>query len=340
MYSWRKVAIPSRFVTRFVCAAGLLLSSLAGGCTTGLAPCPATPVQAPAPAKTASSSLPIRLAVTFDDLPGGFDATAVWPKSRVMESLIATLKKHRVPQPVGFANAIYAESNPDAERGLQLWLDAGFEIASHTYGHISANDGDAAAFLADEAHNRDWLLARIAPHQTKLRFFRYPYLERGRDRNQRIVIARELAARGYRIADVSVDFADWAFAGAYARCIERDDKRALTALSSAYLQNADAALWWSAETAQRVFGRPITHVLLLHAIASTAINLDAMLTAFERAGVQLISLDEALNDAVYQEHAQGDHGDTSTVWEGAHRAGMKIHDYVPRDIELLDQLCL
>lgn len=282
---------------------------------------------------------PIRLALTFDDLPGGFDATDVWPKSRIMETIIATLQKHQVPAPVGFANAIYAEGNADAERGLRAWLEAGYEVASHTYGHRSANEGDAASFLADDARNRDWLSGRIAPYQKGLRYFRFPYLERGRDPEQRAMIAGELAKQGYRIADVSVDFGDWAFAAAYARCIERDDKSALTALSSAYLQNADASLFWSSETAERVFGRPIAHVLLLHAISPTAINLDAMITAFKRAGVQLISLDEALRDAAYDTAPQHDHGDTTVVWEEAHRRGVKVHSYVPRDIELIDQLC-
>lgn len=298
----------------------------------GCAAKPVAPAAAPQPRQAAL----LRVAVTVDDLPGS-RAYPGWPKSRIVETIVRALLAHRVPVPVGFVNGIYGE-DPDAQQALRSWLEAGLPVGNHSYSHLSANAQDAAAFGADVARNRAWLAQRASPAQHSS-YFRYPFLERGASAEQRAAIRRSLHEQGYRIVNTSLDFADWAFVDAYMRCLARADEFALTRLTSAYLENARAALFWSAETAERVFNRAIPQVLLLHAGAPTAINIGALLTEYEQQGVTWISIEEALTDPAFAEEVERDQGNAGTISEQVQRARLPVHSFVPRSLSLLELAC-
>lgn len=297
-------------------------------------PAPARSAAPPAPSASAAGEL--RVAVTVDDLPGSFDGPPGYPKSRSMNTIVSVLRAHAIA-PVGFANGIYAEADADALLGLKSWIEAGFELANHTYSHQSARALSVPAFLEDVRKNGAFL-TQLAPGRA-LRYFRFPYLERGNDPEQRIAITRGLARAGYRVVNVSLDFADWAFAPAFVRCFARSDQKALDALREGYLQNASAALFWAAETSARLLGRAVPQVLLLHAHAATAEYLDALLREYEQAGVRWITLEEALRDPAYAEPPERDHGDTALIAEVANLSGQKVQSFIPRALPLLDLAC-
>jgi len=83
-----------------------------------------------------------------------------------------------------------------------------------------------------------------------------------------------------KLARVSLDFSDWAWADPYVRCLRNDDPQGLQGLQQSYLEAATAYLAWSDAAAHEVLGHAVTQVLLLHANIATAQTLDAMLTAF------------------------------------------------------------
>ncbi len=286
--------------------------------------------------QSANTAGELRVAVTVDDLPGSYDGPPGYPKSRVMSRIVAVLKAHAIA-PVGFANGIYADADADALLGLKSWIEAGFELGNHTYSHQSARALSVPAFLEDVRKDSAFL-AQLAPGHT-LRYFRFPYLERGNDPEQRIAITQALAREGYRVANVSLDFADWAFAPAFARCFARADPKALEALREGYLQNGSAALYWAAETSARLLGRAVPQVLLLHAHAATAEYLDALLSEYEKAGVRWITLEEALRDPAYAEPPERDHGDTALIAELSRSSGQKVLSFIPRALPLLDLAC-
>jgi hypothetical protein len=92
----------------------------------------------------------------------------------------------------------------------------------------------------------------------------------------------------------------WAYNAPYVRCLERGDAASIAALESVALTSAISQLRWADDTLRRLTGRRVPQVLLLHAGAFDAHLLDPWLSAYERAGVRWIPLDEALEDPVYQ----------------------------------------
>jgi peptidoglycan/xylan/chitin deacetylase (PgdA/CDA1 family) len=289
----------------------------------------------PAPARR---SAPIQLAVTVDDLPAVGAGTPAWSKAQVLRAIIGTLVLHHVPEPVGFFNGSNMDDDPRTEAALRDWIEAGFLIGNHTFSHESADEVPPAAFERDIERDQDVIGALDPAARRGTRYFRYPYLDRGSPKDD-VQIRRFLSDHHYRIADVSVDFEDWAFSAAYARCSEHGDQAALASLAQSYLDYALAALFWSVDSAQRLLGRAVPQVLLIHADLFTAQKLDELLDAYEAAGVHFVSLSHALADPVYRNAENAHHGDTSLVRALSRERHKPLRTFVPVPIALLDALC-
>lgn len=280
----------------------------------------------------------IQLAITVDDLPSSGDTVADWPKSRIIRSILQTLLRHRVPGVVGFFNGSNMDDEPETRAALRDWLAAGYRLANHTFSHGSANELGAKAFLADVEQD-ERLLAELGANQVPgPRYFRYPFLERGRQADRPLIRAY-FKAHQLHVADVSVDFEDWAFTDAYARCTTRGDQTAVSDLSDEYMRNAMAELFWSSESAEHVLGRPLPQVLLIHANLITAHKLDALLDAYLRAGVKLVPLDEAQADPVYRELDDDRHGDVTLIEALIRARKAPLRSFMPPPSSLLELVC-
>jgi peptidoglycan-N-acetylglucosamine deacetylase len=245
---------------------------------------------------------PIEVAVTVDDLPRhGQDIPGV-SRLDIHRQLLEVLKRHHVPGVYGFVVGSELLAHPEDTAALEAWLQAGYPLGNHTYTHPDAAKVSSEDFLAQVVANESVLAELMGESQAKLwKVLRYPYLHQGADLAGRALIRQVVQARGYRIAEVTVDFEDWAWNNPYARCLGKGSVKAVEVLEASYLDAALAQLRWSADTARRLFGRPIRHILLLHVGAFDAHMAEKLLTAYEQAGVKWVTLDAALEDPVYRE---------------------------------------
>ncbi len=245
---------------------------------------------------------PIELAVTVDDLTRpSFDPEPA-SAERVLERLIDAFARHRLPPVTGFLNGASVERHPEDARAVARWLAAGQRLGNHTYAHSDLGRVDVASFIADIDRNEAWLakLAGAPDGAHDWRVFRYPYLQEGATASAREAVRAHLFARGYRIAQVTVDFEDWEWFPVYARCASTSAERDLEELRADYREAARSELLAADERARELFGRPIRQILLLHAGAFTAEMIDDLLAEYAAVGVRFISLERALEDPVYR----------------------------------------
>ena len=94
-----------------------------------------------------------------------------------------------------------------------MWLDAGFELGNHTFGHTSLNRTSLKEFEDSVIQGEAVTKLLLAQHNKQLRYFRHPYLHTGRDLQTRREAEAFLVARGYRIAPVTMDGWDWNSSG-------------------------------------------------------------------------------------------------------------------------------
>lgn len=280
--------------------------ALLAACHSQPPPASAAAAAAPAVAEPAMAAAPepIRVAITFDDLPAHGPLLPGQTIVDVHRQILQVLAAHRVPSVYGFINGGRLETHPDGRQVLELWRDAGHPLGNHTWGHEDVGEVGVEAFVQSIDRN-DALLAELVGDtdaaRRARRVFRYPFLRQGRDRASLDAVRAHLEQQNYRRAEVSVDFGDWAYNAPFVRCSAARATQALSALRWNFVRRGVEFLQWSVAAAQAIYGRTIAHVLLMHTGSFDAAVLDELLAAYEQAGVRWITLDEALADAAYHE---------------------------------------
>jgi peptidoglycan-N-acetylglucosamine deacetylase len=251
----------------------------------------------------AQSAKPDRqVAITIDDLPSGMadhqpaaDITAMTAK------LLGTLRDQKVPV-VGFVNEkkLYRPGEVDERiKALQMWLDYGFELGNHTFSHMSLNQAGLKAWEDDVIQGESVLNLLLSPRKMKLRYFRHPYLDVGRDLQTRREAEAFLTQRGYRIAPITLDGWDWMFAGVYEDAKNRNDTDLQQKLVKEYLAHHDAVCVYEEQLSMNLFGYEPKQILLLHASRLEADHIGELLDLLRKRGYRFITLEDALGDEAY-----------------------------------------
>jgi len=243
-----------------------------------------------------------QVAITIDDLPAG--ASNFMSGAAITEmttKLLATLQQQKIPV-VGFVNEkkIYKWGEVDERiKALQMWLAAGFELGNHTYSHASLNRVGLKQWEDEVVQGEPVIQLLLAQHNMKLRYFRHPYLDTGRDLQTRREAEAFLVARGYRIAPVTLDAWDWEFAYVYDDAKKRGDAAVQQEIASSYLSYSDAVFAYSEQLSKQVMGYEPKQILLLHANQLEADHIGELLDLMRRRGYRFITLENALSDQAY-----------------------------------------
>ena len=243
-----------------------------------------------------------QVAVTIDDLPAGMaDRLPATEITAMTAKLLGTLRDQKVPV-VGFVNEkkLYKTGEVDERiKALQMWLDYGFELGNHTFSHASLNQVGLKAWEDDVIQGESVLNLLLAPRKMKLRYFRHPYLDTGRDLLTRSEAEKFLVERGYRIAPITLDAWDWAFAGIYEDAKQRNDTALQQQIVKDYLSHHDAMFAWAEQLSAKVVGYEPRQILLLHASNLEADHIGELLDVLRKRGYRFITLADALSDPAY-----------------------------------------
>lgn len=240
----------------------------------------------------------IKIAITVDDIPAHGTLPQGMNRYEIAKQYVDILKKHKVPGVYAFVVKGRADGSEDSLKAIKVWQEAGYILGNHTWDHPSLNKNPADLFIKAIDLNDEYLKSVSGKDDWK--YFRYPYLHEGDTLEKRNAVRKHLKEKGYKIAQVTIDFNDWAWNNPYARCLEKNDKKSIEWLKESYLKNATDNMLHSEEVTKKVFKKQIPHILLMHVGALDIQVLDQMLTDYEKQGVEFIPLTEALKDPVYE----------------------------------------
>jgi peptidoglycan-N-acetylglucosamine deacetylase len=289
---------------------------------------------------TTSAQQRLEVAITVDDLPVHGDLPSTMTRAEIAKKMIEAFKAKGVPGVYGFVNAKNIGVNGDTEKDsvLKIWADAGFPLGNHTFSHIDLNTAGVQAFEDEIVANEPILQGRMGVRDWH--WLRYPYLHEGDTLEKRHAIRKYLADHDYKIAQVTLDFGDYAWNSPYARCVAKQDTRAISWLKSSYLSTASDDIALDRKLSAMLFGRDIKYVLLLHIGALDSILLPDLLDLFKKEGFDFVSLQEAEKDPAYQSDPDAAllHGGTflEQLTEAKHLA---YPPHADRPMAKLDAIC-
>ena len=253
-----------------------------------------------------------RIAVTIDDLPWqGIDKTPADELAARHARLIAQLEQAGAPV-VGFVNEskleVDGEVRPERLAMLRDWLDAGFELGNHTWGHVDLHAVGVEAFEQDILRGERQLRPLLAGRGQVPRWFRHPFLRAGLTRADKAAVVDFLADHGYRVAPVTVDNGEWVWAFAYERVLAQADpeqadqatrEATLERLRRGYVPYMLNKLDYYERQSIDLLDYALPQVWLLHANTLNADTYAGLIAALRRRGYRTIGLDEAMADPAY-----------------------------------------
>jgi peptidoglycan/xylan/chitin deacetylase (PgdA/CDA1 family) len=243
-----------------------------------------------------------RVAVTIDDGPVVGDMGDLARFQRISAGLIGSLSAERVPATI-FINErqLNVPGQRDARTAvLEQWLDAGFDLANHTYSHPSLNKVPLWQFGDDVVKGEVIMRPLVERRGRRFEWFRYPFLHSGTSEDIHRGVMDFLELRGYRVAPVTVDYADYTFAGAFRSQLAAGSHDAAERIRLAYLEQVDAGFDYAEKASVELFGYEIPQILLIHCNELNALTLGETIARVRKRGYQFITLDEAMKDAAYQ----------------------------------------
>jgi len=241
------------------------------------------------------------VAITIDDLVLNGPDLPLARIEALTTKLLAGLTRNGIPA-VAFVNEakLYHEGEVDARIALlRAWRDGGIELGNHTFSHPSLHTTPLAAFEENFVMGETVTRLILAEKSAKPRWFRHPYLQTGPTVETKAAFENFLSAHGYRVAPVTIDTNDWMFATPFTDAHTRGDEAAATRVKQAYLEYIGQMLDFYEDLERRVFGRPIRHVLLVHANELNGDSIDSWASLLRKRGFSFVSLDRALEDPAY-----------------------------------------
>ncbi len=235
-----------------------------------------------------------RIAISFDDIPrheGGF----MTPDERTV-ALIAGLAEAGVEQAGFFVTTgnLDQPAGKGGEARIRAYAAAGHAIANHSHGHLWFHQTPAADYIADFNRAENWL--KDMPG--KRPWFRFPYLDEGRDIERRDAMRAAMKERGILNGYVTIDDYDWHIDGLAARAIAEGREISLHALRDLYVETLVGTANFYEDMAHEVLGRSPAHVLLLHETDIAALFMVDLIAAFRNDGWAIVTMDEAYADPI------------------------------------------
>jgi peptidoglycan/xylan/chitin deacetylase (PgdA/CDA1 family) len=237
-----------------------------------------------------------RIAISFDDIPrhtGGF----MTPDERAI-ALIAALDQAGVEQAGFFVTTgnLDEPAGKGGEARIRAYAAAGHAIANHSHGHMWYNQTAIADYIADVDRAERWLETMPG----KRPWYRFPYLDEGRDIERRDAMRAWLKQRGLINGYVTIDDYDWHLDALATQAMADGRNISVEAWGELYVETLVGTANFYEKMAQDTLGRSPAHVLLLHETDIAAMFMADLVAALRADGWSIVTMDEAYQDPIAQ----------------------------------------
>jgi len=227
------------------------------------------------------------VAFTFDD-PQVVDYPG-YPAADVDARLRAALREINV-KTVLFVCGMRVD-NDAGRRLLQAWNDDGHVLGNHSYSHpyfqsekLSLRDFESDVLRGENV---------VRGYSRFQKIFRFPFFKEGDTIEKRDGMRWWLAEHGYRNGRATIDASDWAIDGRLKKRLESDAKTDLSPYRDFYIEHILQRSNYYDGLAQKAWGKPIRHTVLLHHRLLNALFLKDLAAAYRNDGWKIVDAEYA-----------------------------------------------
>lgn len=236
------------------------------------------------------------VAFTFDDGPRLSAAPRLSPQQR-NAALLDALARNKV-QAALFVTANNGATKPEGLALARAWGEAGHAVGNHTMSHLDLNSEKVTlAQYQQEVLDCDAVIRALPGYR---KWFRFTFLREGKTPEKRDGMRAFLAEQGYRNAHVTLDTSDWRLDALLTATLEKNPQADVELIRQAYLAHVRQRAEAYRALAQKLTGRDIPQVILLHHNLINALWLNDVIAQFRAMSWTIVSPETAYADPVYQ----------------------------------------
>lgn len=237
------------------------------------------------------SVLAKEISISFDDAPMG-DSVVMTGNERTSKILKA-LKDSKVPRAAFYVNTNRLDRSNGNER-LRKYFEAGHLIGNHTHSHPNIRKVTKKEYLAD-FRKADKNLKDLG---ILTRYFRYPFLRRGKTQEEVVSIHQEIIKSGYTDAFVTVDNYDFYMNHLFKAAVKKKQKINYKNLERFYVETLFQGIEFYAELARKVVKKDVKHVMLLHENDLAALFVGKLIKKLKESGWKIITPEDSYKDPI------------------------------------------
>ncbi|MCK6597222.1 MAG: polysaccharide deacetylase family protein [Bdellovibrionaceae bacterium] len=235
------------------------------------------------------------IALSFDDAP--MSTSKHFETLTRTDMLLKALKELQVPPVMIFANPCKRENSSSVISQLKKYKDAGHFIGNHTCSHPRLDDVGYTEYIKDTKKADDLLF----PLFVGQKFFRFPFLNEGKEEKTRDQMRTWLKENNYRNGMISIDNDDHIFSFKINQAKERGKKFNYSKVKKLFIEHLISAVNFYDDLALKTLGYSPKHVLLLHEMDATVMFIRPLIKELRKQGWKIISIQEAYKDKIYFE---------------------------------------
>jgi peptidoglycan/xylan/chitin deacetylase (PgdA/CDA1 family) len=237
---------------------------------------------------------PKEICITFDALPMAQSFTEI-DRQLATEQILKALKQHQV-KAAGFVVGKNLEDDFDL---LGEWLNDGHTLGNLTFTHQDLHELDFENFINDVITCQEALEPILSGFGQEYRYFRYPFLHYGDNLQSKRQVAGYLIEQDIVTAHATVVIEDYLYNLSLEKLGNEADTAQYWHIMQEYVNHVLDRVEAMEMLSQEILLRPCRQILQLRASRLNAAFLDELLTALEQAGYRFVTLDQALDDALY-----------------------------------------
>ena len=174
------------------------------------------------------------------------------------------------------------------------------ELGNHTFSHPDYNLVSFKDFKQDLLKGETVTRAVLSKNGKIIKYFRHPFLHLGNTKEKADSLDNFLSNHGYINAPVTIDNEDYLFAVAYKRAKVKKDTLLSKQIGHDFVNYIEQKLKYYETQSNRLFGRNIKQILLLHASWLNSDYIDSLAAMFKRNNYEFVSMDQSLEDHIYK----------------------------------------
>ena len=236
------------------------------------------------------------VSITIDDVPN----VEIYRRQGFSSVLLEQINTLNLPVAIFIneKNVYKNEFTRENHSGLVTWLkNKNVTAGNHSYSHMNYADTTLAAFQEDIVNGE--VITRKTLKKSPAHF-RFPFNSLGKDSAAHQQIKKFLLDKGYTVTPFTIESEDWSYNTKYEEALKDNNKEKALLIGKQYISHTLLLFEHFEKLCRELYGRNIRHIYLCHDNQLNTDYLVELTTRLQQQGYSFISLEDALQDKVYQ----------------------------------------